>query len=557
VVVNAALAELAVAPRGVGPHVSKLGQGLPPDEVVVLEQEPIRRLFQLPNAAILELLHRAGERHPGVAGYAALLRDALGGFVPDVTVSVTPAGQLRGAFPEALVLRGQPAAYSRAPFEPAFFLDPRGHWDRSIPALHAAALLEHEASAAELELLQTFRARFTRYLRAISPFAPLFAELRERHRAVGLLPLQFAGEPAFDCNAPFRGQAEYLFHVVENLPRDLALIVAQHPTARWLGDFLDEDCVELVTRRHPNVRFVDAGAAENAGQLLLPDADFVISVSSSLGQQALLFGKPLVAVGTSHLVPFAAVRGVEQLPAAGPLPAPDPRLDRALAWLMTRYFLPAALCKRAAWLAPFLERGVARHRAGDLGIDFYEPIAPLDELRGLIFRTLDTLTATALRGRLDNGDFARWSRGAIPDGWELLDFGGGVATVARAAGAAAIRRTRAGSGPTFFLSRVPGAASCAGAMARLRFRAKSVERCTVHAYLFVQADDGRPCLGTPAQPFALGPEWRELAHVARVPPLDGRTPGPASHVEVVFMLPPEAGATSFEVADVVLEDALA
>src|SRR5262249_59544824 len=111
----------------------------------------------------------------------------------------------------------------------------------------------------------------------------------------------------------------------------------------------------------------------------------------------------------------------------------------------------------------------------------------------------------------------------------------------------------AGGRPTALPQRVPDAAACPGAMAWLRFRARSAERATVTTSLYLQVDDGRPCSGTAARTFTLEPGWREHEQVARVPGLDGRQPGPGSHLEVVFALRPEAGTTSFELADVALE----
>jgi hypothetical protein len=160
-----------------------------------------------------------------------------------------------------------------------------------------------------------------------------------------------------------------------------------------------------------------------------------------------------------------------------------------------------------------------------------------------------------------NGDFSAWSGGPGPlwvgqegpDGWHFLDYSGGIGEVRRADAGASIRRRRSGDGPMLFLARIPGAADCAGTLARLRFRARSGEGAAIAVYLYLQVDDGQPGLGTQPQRFALDAEWRELAHIGMVPSLDARAPGPGSHLEVVFALPAEAGAVSFELAGVRFE----
>src|SRR5262249_53168350 len=225
VVVNEGLALRATAPRGVGPTVAQRGQGLPPDEVIALGQEPIRRLFGLPNSDILAGLHHGRGTPAAVAAYADLVRAALGGFVPDVTVALAPAAQLRAAFPSALHLACETAAYSRAPFAKCLFLDPEGLWGRSVPATRAAELLVPPPPGSWVPAPSADGGprpaacppRSGASSAAPRPSAPLGGGLRARHRRLGLLPLQFGGEPGFDCNAPFRNQGEYLLHALENL----------------------------------------------------------------------------------------------------------------------------------------------------------------------------------------------------------------------------------------------------------------------------------------------------------------------------------------------------
>ena len=128
--------------------------------------------------------------------------------------------------------------------------------------------------------------------------------MRKRHRRLCLLPLQFAGEPGFELNSPFRNQGEYLFHVLERLPADLGLLVIEHPTAHWIGDIIDDETREYVRGQYPQVTFVDWQRVESAGQYLIHHVDYVIGVSSSLGLQALL----VETVGCCWVEPPATVR---------------------------------------------------------------------------------------------------------------------------------------------------------------------------------------------------------------------------------------------------------
>jgi hypothetical protein len=560
VVVNEALATRALAPLGTGHHYAQLGRGLLEREVVVLDQTSIRRIFDRPNIAILECL-RDGDDDARTSAYGELLRSKLGGFVPDVMMSVTPAPQLARAFPEALLLATETAAYSRSPYPMSMFFDPGGLWDASMPARETEALSLRTPTPQEDELLSSFRRRFDAYFRATTPFAELERELRRDYDRLAFLPLQFGGESGFDLNGPFRNQGEYLFHVLEQLPRDIGLLVVEHPTAHWIGDIIDDETRTFLRRNYPHVHFVDLQAAASAGQYLVHHADFVISLSTSLAIQGLLFGRPLVSVGHSHLSRWSQVKDVENLPRA--VPKPPRALDGLLSWLLSHYFVPVELTRDPTWLVPFLIRCAERARKGSRGPEFFDPVLPPEHLSRLLFRELDM---PPLRAELVNGDLTRWSssaagvRGAAItlDGWQLIDPSG-VAVLSPGnvehSGAACVRiqRPKAGAGPTLFLQRVPDLTRSAGTLARLRFRARASASGSILAYFYLQLADGGDCFGSAAGRIEVGTEWRSLQYVAQIPALGERRPGPGNHLEVVLGLPSELGAATLEVADLSLE----
>jgi hypothetical protein len=561
VVVNEALATRALAPLGSGSHYAQRGQGLLPEEVVTLTQSAIRSLFERPNLAILECLERASEPERTRA-YAELVRAALGDFEPDVMMSLTPAPQLRAAFPAALLFATETAAYSRAPYPMSVFFDPCGMWADSLPARETEALRARVPAPEETELLAAFRRRFGAYFRAASPFSALEAELRRTRSRLAFLPLQFGGESGFDLNGPFRNQGEYLFDVLERLPGDIALVVVEHPTAHWIGDVIDEETRAYLAERYPHVRFVDFDAVESAGQYLVHHADFVIALSTSLAIQGLFFGRPLVSVGSGHLARWSQLAGVEGLGAGAELRVPA-SFDGVLGWLLTRYFVPLELTTDADWLEPFLHRSLERFRAGMRGPDFFDAVLPAPALSAILFRGLEAAT---LGARLQNGDLSRWSRGAGPfptgaggpDSWELIDPSG-TSSARRGAGpspgtsAVRLERARGGIGPALFLQRVPDLSQSAGSMARLRFRARADSPLTVTCYFYLQLADGRPCFGAPDRRITLGTHWSEHEYVTKIPEFAPRRPGAGNHLEVVFALPPESGAAAYELAEIALE----
>lgn len=560
-ITNEALAERAVATFDRGP-VTQKGHGIPPEVVVALPQTAVRQFFDRPNVAIIAALQRRDDE-PAIAAYGAFLREVLGDFTPDVMLSLLPAAQLGAAFPEALLLHTETAAYSRAPFPFCLFFDPMGCWDRSLLAQVAADLTQFREEPGERQLLSAFRRRFGAYFAQTSPFRQLEAELRAEYARIAFLPLQFGGEPGFDLNADFRNQGEYLLHVVEQLPDDTALVVVEHPTAHWVGDIIDEETRGYLAEFHPEVRFLDFRTASSAGQYLVHHADYVIAVSTSLALQALLFGRAVVSVGHSHIETLAQVRGIENVPRFGPLPLPAPELERLLAWLLARYFVPAEMTRDPAWLLAFFERSLTRARQRELGPGFFDAVFTSE--RAHLF---DALEGFRFRARLENGDLSHWSAGpgpfaigaGAPDGFHVVDLSGGVGTLSKSEDGSAyalrLERTATGRGPTLLLQRIPDLSRSAGTLARLSFRARATPAVDLGVYFYLQPSDGESGLGTPLKRLRLSPEWQDFSHDVALPALEERQPGLGNHLELVFALGREAGAAAIELSSLVLESAI-
>jgi hypothetical protein len=566
---NAALAERAVAPAGGREGGPAAGHGLPAEWVVALRQDEVRRHFNAPNIAILDGFHRGAWPAEKVTACGHAVRERLGGFVPDVVVTFTPAPHLAAAFPGALVLHAENGMFSRHPFPGTQYLDPLGVYARSVPGVHGRELAARRATPEERAWLDGVREAHRAWLTAASPFHALERSMRRRFRRLALLPLQFGGEAGFDLNGPFRNQGEYLLHVLERLPGGLGLIVTEHATARWLGDALDDETRAWVRERWPQVTWVEPHVAPHASQALVLHVDDVIGLSSSVGLQALYWRKPLVTVGWSHLRAFAAAEGVEHLDAARVNGGAD--RDGAVAWLLRHYFVPEVLCLHdGAWLGGFLARALERHAAGVRGLGFFDPVADDPTLARLYAPPAPPVPPREVDPAvLLNGGFDRWRPGnegrEQPLHWVVVSPPAAAGTVSRGdpgdgprepggdtLACVCLERTAAGEQPTLLLQRVPDLDRLAGALVTLEFWARGAPGTTLAVWLYQQfgVPDGPP-QGTPARTFVLDGTWRLLAYTARVPEAPESPRGAAHHTEVVFALPP-GGPSRVELAGVTL-----
>ena len=556
---NHALATRAVGPYRPGerPHPRRT-HGLERDRIAVFAQEEIRELYGAPNSAILEGLHH--ERWPAdvVQRHAALLRDRLAGFEPDVIVCWTASAPLRAAFPNALVLHAEMGPFSREPYPAQMVFDPQGGFGQSLLATDADAIRARGCETDDLAALRAMRERLRAHHAATTVFAGTERHLREQYRSLVLLPLQFGGEFGFDANGPFRNQGEYLFHVLERIPHDVGVLVTHHGTSLWVGDRIDEETREYLSAACPQAVFVPFEAAPNAGQMLVPHVDAVVSVSSSLGMQARFWGKRLIAPGWSHLAAWSDSTKVEALADGALPPARDD--DAAFAWLMRHYWADLDEVRDGARFGARLAGMLERFRSGARGLALLADGGALAPRAERLAESLPEPVppVTVPEGALDNGALAG-EPGRTPEGWVLQSPADATVALARAAGPGAtdalrIERAEPGAAPTLVFQRIADVRALAGAFATVRFHARGSAGESVSTYFYQQfGPGGSPSRGTEAASFALDEEWREYRHTLTIPAADDAALGVGHHTELAFLLPPALTNAWVELADVRLE----
>lgn len=532
--------------------------GLPRERIALFGQEEIRELYGAPNSAILDGLQHGRWPEETVARHAALLRSRLEGFEPDVIVCWTASAPLRAAFPDALILHAEVGPFSRSPYPAQMVFDPQGGFGHSLLATEAEAIRAATPEPGDLESFHRLRERLREHHAATTAFTGTERRLREQYRSLVLLPLQFGGEFGFDTNGPFRNQGEYLFHVLERIPPDVAVIVTHHGTSLWVGDRIDEETQEYLASACPQALFVPYDAMPNAGQALVPHVDAVISVSSSLGMQARFWGKRLIAPGWSHLARWCDSPRVEDL-AEGALPPPRDD-DAAFAWLMRHYWMDIRSVHDAARMDAHLRTLLERWRSGVRGLALCPDSGPLTRQEAILTETLPDVEPPRLvpDGALTNGAL-EGPAGRAPEGWRWQAGAGADQTITRASGpggehALRIERTEPGAGPTLLFQRIDDVRRLAGAYATVRFRARGSLGEVLSVYFYQQfGQNGATPRGTEPGTFALGEDWQEYRYNVTAPAVKDEPLGRGHHTELVFLLPPSLSGAWVELASITLE----
>jgi hypothetical protein len=327
--------------------------GVPPGEMALIREEELRDASGAEPANWNRFWFDGwfGPEEAEAAG--DFVAGLLAPFEPDVVLTHSPAPFLRTAFPGATVLHYESGLLKFPPFPMSFYFDPDGFFGQSLLANRAGALRRLSITAGQQVRLDALRKLFLdELLIAKSPFAGVMRRHAGRFPRRILLPLQFNNFFGFDSNCPFRSQFEYARWVLERTPPEIGVVLTQHV----YFERLEEEALAFLKLQFPNLIHEAAFDDYNtASQFLLADVDAVVTVTSSVGMQSLWWRKPLIAVGSSHLVVAADASDPADVNEIIDREWPAWK-DPLLYWLLTHYYAPAAYVYSSDWLPVFFEK---------------------------------------------------------------------------------------------------------------------------------------------------------------------------------------------------------
>ena len=280
-----------------------------------------------------------------------LVKDRLGTFVPTCCISFSPAPFLKATWPAVHLLHMECGFISRPPFPETVYFDPYGMFSNSVLVHCAEELHQRIPSNEERALLENVRERFCTFGKEQpNPLSEIVSKTLEKFESAVLLALQFSNFYAYDANAQFTDQYDLLVHTLQSVPQQIAVVVCEHPEHPVLTPqtiaYLTECYPHFVW--HPLFRQV-----YGASHYLMPFVQGVITVSSSVGLQALLWKKKLAVVGSSHLTPICDTSELAELPSLLREGWSEEK-ERVLCWLLSSFHLPFETLLESGRLSKYL-----------------------------------------------------------------------------------------------------------------------------------------------------------------------------------------------------------
>jgi hypothetical protein len=301
--------------------------------------------------------------------YVNLMRGKLADFTPDIIITFSPAPYFRDAFPDALLLHMEYSIFSRPPYPQSWYLDPVGMLGSSFLNRFSENIKHTNLPPEDRAKLVSLKAACQELIRTKSPFNDLLKAERNRFDHLLLLPLQFSGYYGFDGNTFLKSQYEYIVYVMEKVPENIGVVISTHPEY----PVLTCDTLKFLEHKYPNLIFRQIFEEFNAAsQYLISEVDAVITVSSSVGLQTLLWDKKLISLGDVFGKLLADSDSLDDIEVVLQRPTVDK--DAILYWILTRYAVPECYFLDPTWLGEFLANSLRTFREKGITEDFFSTI---------------------------------------------------------------------------------------------------------------------------------------------------------------------------------------
>jgi len=281
------------------------------NKVVILEEE-LQRVFSGYYEASRNLYEKKINRKQ--KKYIQLLEDKLPEKI-DVFISfLSPADFLRDSYPDTKFLYTEFGIFSRAPYPRTFYFDPSGMFNNSIISKFSQEILEHEPLDSDKAKLKDIKSELLSeylYEETNTESIEWLCELKLKYSKVILLPLQFSDYFGFDSHCKYKSQYDFLVDILNRVSPDIAVIATEH--TGW-GEVVNEHNISFLQNKYPNFITDKSNNAVNIStQELVPLVDGVISVSSSVGLQALFWDTPVFCEWDTHLKNYSSVTSIDHI----------------------------------------------------------------------------------------------------------------------------------------------------------------------------------------------------------------------------------------------------
>lgn len=337
------------------------------DNVIIISQKELLEVFDWDALKATIVWQKEEYNKKQMKCYCNLFKNKLGKFKPDVIMTFSNVPFLKRLYPDALVLYREYGIFSRKPFPETWYMDIYGmHGAQYLNKNYDSIKPKCKLSLENQKYLHSFKSKIVANIKLKSPFKHIVDDFKKTFSKAVLLPLYPNTTYYFQSMTKYNNQIQLLFAVLETIPNDVAVVVTTHPDY----NFLNSSLISYLKIKYPN--FIYEREFENyysPTQYLIDGVDAVITISTSLALQTLIWDKKLITLNDSFLSCISDGNDINQIKKV--LSKQYENKDDILFWCLTRYFVSARYLYDANWFNNFIRNALVKFRNGHK-VEFYE-----------------------------------------------------------------------------------------------------------------------------------------------------------------------------------------
>jgi predicted HAD superfamily hydrolase len=235
-----------------------------------------------------------------VSKIKTLLTPLLASHYDAILLWENPVPFLEEMYPDALIVHQMPGAFSRAPFPATVTFDVEGLYRDGALHKFSRDIIKADSLGNSL-VLDGYKSNIQEMYQKLPPIFKKEIN-REGFDTLALLPLQVSSHYAFQADTPYASQMDYLLDVLANTPKKTGLITTQYVSPKIADTILTPESYKSLKPHWENLIYSsEFDKVANISQHILPQADIVITSSSSVGIQAMLWSKKVEIYGETFL----------------------------------------------------------------------------------------------------------------------------------------------------------------------------------------------------------------------------------------------------------------
>ncbi len=339
-------------------------------ECLTISQNEIKNIFNDFNEYLS--LQRSNQNDDKFEKLNQIIIAKLGEFAPDIIILMSSsAGYLKYAYPNSLIFFTESGIFNQPPYPGCLYFDQCATMSESFLLKNKDEIMALKTNGEEQKFLSEIRNFFLGAIDEFNPYKKIIEDLRKNFNHIILLSLQRFDSPLFRTSSEFKDQLEYVEHVFDKVDSNIAIIVTEHKKDKIFGF---EPIHNYFKNRYKNFIYLpETNNQNNSSQFLLESIDGVITVSSTVGMQALIHQKPLfVPSKISYLTTFCDEQDLTKI--ADCLKNSEYKnKDGALYYLVTRYYMVGRYYKDGKWFYNFLSNSLNNFK-NKIAFPFYGKI---------------------------------------------------------------------------------------------------------------------------------------------------------------------------------------